>query len=79
MLLGGVSFYDSANSHLGSNLIAAITDDITPDRGTFGPVEFHFQIGPDWSIIKYVLPFFFLPFFSLQLLGVCFVSSAVKS
>lgn len=77
-MLVGLTFYDSANSHLGSKPTGAITDDITADRGTFGPVEFHFQIGPDWSIIKYVL-LFFLPFFSLQLLGVCFVSSAAKS
>lgn len=57
-----VTFYESANSHLGSNPVGAITDDITADRGTFGPVEFHFQIRPDWSIIKYVLLFFCLSF-----------------
>lgn len=77
LMLVGVTFNDSANSHLGSNPMHAITDDITADRGTFRPVEFHFQIGPDRSIIKCVA--FFLPFFSLQLLGVCFVSSAAKS
>lgn len=61
-MLVGVTFYDSANSCLGSNPVGVITDDISTDRGTLGPVEFHFQIGPDWSIIKYVLLFSFLFF-----------------